>query len=61
MRNVNPKKTRTSNATPKEHKRGETIPAVATEPEIPPFMVRLARERRVKISKDLTIPKHRHD
>ena len=61
MQNVNLRKTGTNHATPKEQERQETIPEVAVEQELPPFVARLARERHVKIAKEQTIPKHRHD
>ena len=56
MKNVNRKKSEV-----KKHKRSGENPAVAAEQEMPPFLLRLARERHVKIAKDQTVPEHRHD
>jgi len=61
MRNVNQKKTATIHETPKELEQRETIPSVSAEQQTSPLLIRLARERRVKIADEQTIPKHRHD
>ena len=62
MRNVNQKKIAAKNAPTKpKQERRDAIPAVAAEQEIPAYMIRLARKRHVKISKDQTILEHRHD
>jgi hypothetical protein len=59
MQNVNLKKSTHKGATPKTHR--INLKTLAHTEGIPEFMIRLAQERRVKISKEQVIPKYRHD